>query len=355
MFLALKEMKYAKLRYSLIIGIMFLISFVVFLLSGLANGLATEFSEVINKWDAGSIVLSEESNGVLAASQLRLEDLNEIEGTKKAPLALYTGAVKTASEKMNISFFGTEKEAFFLPELTEGNMFSQENEVIISQGLADEGYEIGDTLAIGNQGVEVEITGIFSKTSYIVTPVIYGSIEAVVEAKFGADFLAVQTNYPVNAILTEQTAPTIQNTSFQVLSTQELIDELPGYAEQNLTLNAMIYFLFVIATAVIGIFMYVITLQKTAIFGVMKVQGMSTWFIAKSIIAQSFFVGIIGTTLAGLISYSLSFILPSGMPFAVNLGLWGIYGVVLVLVAIIGGLFSTMTVTKVDPIQAIGG
>lgn len=355
MFLALKEMKYAKLRYSLIIGIMFLISFVVFLLSGLANGLATEFSEVINEWDAGSIVLSEESNGILAASQLSIENLDEVEGTKKAPLALHSGAVKAADGKMNISFFGTEKGAFFLPELTEGKTFSEKNEVIISQGLADEGYQIGDTLSIGSQGVEVEVTGIFPKTSYIVTPVIYGSIEAVVEAKFGSDFLAAQTNYPMNAILTKQADPVIHNDSFQVLSTKELIAELPGYAEQNLTLNAMIYFLFVIATAVIGIFMYVITLQKTAIFGVMKVQGMSTWFIAKSIIAQSFFVGIIGTSLAGFVSYGLSLVLPGGMPFAVNLGLWGIYGVVLVLVAILGGLFSTMTVTKVDPIQAIGG
>ena len=40
MFLAMKEMKYAKLRYGLIIGIMFLIAYVVFMLSGLASGLA---------------------------------------------------------------------------------------------------------------------------------------------------------------------------------------------------------------------------------------------------------------------------------------------------------------------------
>ncbi len=355
MFLAIKEMKFAKLRYSLIIGIMFLISFVVFLLSGLANGLATEFSEVIDRWDAGRVVISEESNGVLAASQLTIDDLSEVKTSEKAPLALYSGSVEIAGGKENLSFFGTQPEAFFLPELTEGKSFNEKNEVIISQALADAGLAIGDTITIGSQGVEVIVTGIFPKTSYVVTPVMYGSIEAVVETKFGSDFLAAQTNYPMNAILTEETDPIIENKAFQSLSTEAFIAQLPGYAEQNLTLNAMIYFLFVIAAAVIGIFMYVITLQKTALFGVMKVQGISTWFIAKSIIAQSFFVGIIGATLAGLVSYGLSFILPSGMPFAVDLGLWTIYGAVLVLVAIIGGLFSTLTVTKVDPIQAIGG
>ncbi len=39
MFLAIKEMRYSKLRYGLIVGIMFLIAYVVFILSGLATGL----------------------------------------------------------------------------------------------------------------------------------------------------------------------------------------------------------------------------------------------------------------------------------------------------------------------------
>ncbi len=45
MFLAIKEIRYSKLRYGLIIGIMFLIAYVVFMLSGLANGLSEEFKK----------------------------------------------------------------------------------------------------------------------------------------------------------------------------------------------------------------------------------------------------------------------------------------------------------------------
>ncbi|WP_427189129.1 hypothetical protein, partial [Bifidobacterium longum] len=69
MFLAMKEMKYAKLRYGLIIGIMFLIAYVVFMLSGLAGGLAEEFKKAIDDWSAQEIVLSEDANQVFAASQ----------------------------------------------------------------------------------------------------------------------------------------------------------------------------------------------------------------------------------------------------------------------------------------------
>ena len=42
MFLAINEIKQSKLRYTIVIGVMFLISYLVFFLSGLAYGLAQE-------------------------------------------------------------------------------------------------------------------------------------------------------------------------------------------------------------------------------------------------------------------------------------------------------------------------
>lgn len=355
MFLALKEMKHAKLRYSLIIGIMFLIALVVFLLSGLADGLAKEFRQVFDDWDAEHIVLSEESNNVLAASQLSLSTEDNIDAKTLVPVSLYSGAVGSGDDKQNISLFGTTKNAFFLPKILEGRTFENDKEIIISKNLANDGYAIGDIIKMGSDAIPVEIVGIFPKTSYTVSPVIYSTVETVTEIKYGTDLFSKQNDYPINAILSSDKVLSLSDDSLVRLSTNELIESIPGYAEQNLTLNAMIYFLFVIAAAVIAIFMYVITLQKTAIFGVMKVQGISTWFISKSIIAQSFLVGMFGVIAAAIVTYLLSFALPSAMPFAVNLGLWSIYAVILIIVAVIGGLFSTITVNKVDPIQAIGG
>ncbi len=117
----------------------------------------------------------------------------------------------------------------------------------------------------------------------------------------------------------------------------------------------MIYFLFVIVAAVVGIFMYVITMQKATIFGVMKAQGISNGFIAKSIVAQSFIVGIMGVAAGVLLALATSLILPSAMPFQVLPEKWLMYSGILLVVAVLGGLFSIRGVTKVDPITAIGG
>lgn len=358
MFLALKEIRYSKLRYGLIIGIMFLIAYVVFILSGLASGLSWEFKKVIVDWEASSVILSEDANETFAASQLTREDLNRVDVQEKAPIGLYNSVISGKGEKINVSVFGTEKDAFLLPDILEGHMFSKNNEIVISKNLSEKGYKIGDRVKLGRSDEELTIVGIIPETFYTVTPVIYTSLDTFTNMKFANQPFASEGEKPINIIVGKENNPIIDNqsgTKMSKLTTEEFIENLPGYSAQNLTLNSMIYFLFVVATAIVGIFMYVITLQKTAIFGVMKAQGISTGFIAKSIIAQAFIVGIIGVCLAFVLAYGTSFILPDAMPFSVELTQWLIYSGILIIVTVLGGLFSIRTVTKVDPISAIGG
>ncbi len=358
MFLALKEMNYSKLRYTLVVGIIVLISYAVFMLSGLATGLADEFKQVIVDWKSESIVLSEDSNKNLAASQLTLKNLKEVSSNKKAPISVYSGAVDGKDEKINVTLFGTTDQAFLLPELTQGKLFSQKNDVIISKNLADKGFAIGDAIEMGSDNQKMKIVGIFPETFYTVTPVIYASVEDTAKVKYGKDFSATPENMPINAVVTNSKKTSVNKDSqpkLNTLTTDHFIESLPGYSAQNLTLNAMIYFLFFIVTAIIGIFMYVMTLQKTSIFGVMKAQGISNKFIIKSIIKQSFIIGLLGITIGFALAYGTSLILPGAMPFSVALNLWLIYSLILLVVTILGSLFSIGTVTKVDPMKAIGG
>ena len=357
MFLAIKEIRYSKLRYGLIVGIMFLIAYVVFMLSGLANGLSEEFKKAIDDWDAQEIVLSEDANQVFAASQLTRGDLKYIEEGEKAPIGLYSGAIK-GKNKENVTVFGTTKEAFLLPKLTKGHEFKTKNEIIISQNLADSGYKIGDTIKIGSYDDPLTIVGIFPETYYTVSPVIYASLDTWTSLKYGQQPFASEEEQPINGIVIKDSAKISKEKAskgLQLLTIGTFIESIPGYSAQNMTLNAMIYFLFLVVAAVVGIFMYVMTLQKTAIFGVMKAQGIKNFFIAKSLVAQSFIVGVVGVLLALLFAYLASLILPSAMPFAVFWSQWLLYSGILIIVAMLGGLFSIRTITKVDPITAIGG
>lgn len=88
--------------------------------------------------------------------------------------------------------------------------------------------------------------------------------------------------------------------NLEVVGIDKFIENLPGYKPQNLTMNFMITFLFVISATVIGVFLYVITLQKKNLFGVLKAQGFTNGFLMKMVLAQTFILALIGT-LIGLI------------------------------------------------------
>jgi putative ABC transport system permease protein len=109
MFLAWKEIRYAKLRYGLIVGIMILVAYVVFMLSGLANGLADGNRTAIDDWGASAIILSEDSNKIANASQLQAKDTDRVTAKEKAGIGIYSTAVekKSGGDKTNVSIFGT--------------------------------------------------------------------------------------------------------------------------------------------------------------------------------------------------------------------------------------------------------
>ena len=63
MFLAWNEIKRNELKFSLIIGVLIMISYLLFLLSGLASGLMNMIRrEGIDKWQADAIVLNKDAN-----------------------------------------------------------------------------------------------------------------------------------------------------------------------------------------------------------------------------------------------------------------------------------------------------
>ena len=58
MFLAIREIKKEKLRYGLILTVVVLISYLIFILSALALGLATANTAAVDSWQSGPAVMT---------------------------------------------------------------------------------------------------------------------------------------------------------------------------------------------------------------------------------------------------------------------------------------------------------
>lgn len=117
----------------------------------------------------------------------------------------------------------------------------------------------------------------------------------------------------------------------------------------------MIYFLFAISSVIVAIFLYVLTVQKISMFGVMKAQGIPSGYLARSVIAQTAILAAVGVVVGLGLTLLTGAFLPSAVPVAFDIPTMLIYGLVLIVVAILGAVFSVLTIVKIDPLKAIGG
>ena len=355
MFLALNEIRHSKLRYALVIGVMFLIAYLVFFLTGLAYGLAQENRMAIDKWEADSLLLSEKANDTLNMSMIDPKLADEVEADEtallvQAPAIIYQTGDNEAKE--NVSFFGIDEAEFITPNIIEGEMFDGKGEVVADISLKENaGFDLGDTINISMNDEKMTIVGFTENAKYSVSPVLYTSFETVQSVRYGE--MSESQELKVNAIIIRGEVSEIPDGLSQIGVT-DFINKLPGYSAQVLTFGFMIGFLVVIAAVVIGIFIYVLTMQKTAIFGVMKAQGISSGYIAKSVIAQTFFLATVGVLTGLILTIASGLVLPEAVPFQSNLIFFAFISVLMIIIAITGALFSVRTIVKIDPLKAIG-
>lgn len=356
MFLALNEIMHSKLRYALVAGVMFLIAYLVFFLTGLAYGLAQDNRTAVDKWEADSIVLSKDANSNLGMSMITKKIAEEVEGGKVAYLAQTPGVVtskdSTEEGKINVSFFGIDKNQFIMPNLVEGKAFDNDDEAVGDISLKEEyGLAVGDTVKLSGSDKTFKLTGFTDHAKFNVSPVLYTTINAYQEIRFEKE--DTSENARINAIVVRGKISNLPE-DLEQIKISKLINELPGYNAQVLTFGFMIGFLIVIAAIVIGIFIYVLTMQKINIFGVMKAQGITGGFIARSVVAQTFILSFVGILLGLLGTVGTSLVLPDAVPFQSNWLFFGVISLLMLVVAVLGALFSVRTIVKIDPLKAIG-
>ncbi|QOX82409.1 ABC transporter permease [Nanchangia anserum] len=147
---------------------------------------------------------------------------------------------------------------------------------------------------------------------------------------------------------------TIGGVDVETIPVDNFIDELPGYRAQYLTFSLMIGALIVILSLVLGIFMYVLTLQKSHVFGVMKAQGVPTSYIARAGAAQTLLISLCGVALGAAAALGSGGALRGAVPFAVSWPLFAALSAAFVVFTLLGSLFPIRVISRIDPMTAIG-
>ncbi|MCF1844055.1 ABC transporter permease [Staphylococcus aureus] len=349
MFLAWNEIRRNKLKFGLIIGVLTMISYLLFLLSGLANGLINMNKEGIDKWQADAIVLNKDANQTVQQSVFNKKDI-ENKYKKQATLKQTGEIVSNGHQKDNVLVFGVERSSFLVPSLIEGHKATKDNEVLADETLKNKGFKIGDTLSLSQSDEKLHIVGFTESAKYNASPVIFTNDATI--AKINPRL----TGDKINAVVVRDTnwKDKKLNQELEAVSINDFIENLPGYKPQNLTLNFMISFLFVISATVIGIFLYVMTLQKTSLFGILKAQGFTNGYLANVVISQTLILALFGTAFGLLLTGVTGAFLPDAVPVKFDVLTLLVFAIVLMIVSVLGSLFSILTIRKIDPLKAIG-
>ncbi len=361
MYLAWKELRHTKGKFALIIVLVTLISYLVYFLTSLAYGLASSYTNGINQWQADNIVLNYEANDNIMMSYLSDEEFDRVtvEGDK-AKLGFVPAIISLEDEAEGVDsreaiyVFGIEDGSFLAPD--EFDLITLEKGVIVDESIKESGYEIGDNIIITNRDGEMltwVIQGFSSRTTYQTAPIIYTSLDNFRDYAFNDN-----TPTPLfSAIVVRGQVSNLANADGTILvnyAIQDFINTLPGYTAQVLTFGLMIGFLIMIVAFVLGIFIYVLTVQKINMFGVMKAQGISNRYIADSVIWQTLILVFIGMIIGLALTIVSGIFLSGTVPFAFNPLFYAGISAGFIIFSIIGGLFSVRTVTKIDPLKAIG-
>lgn len=355
MFLALREFKHARLRYALVSAVIVLVASLVFILSGLANGLATGQSEAIDAIDADGFVVATGSEYLLDRSRLSVETLDqvgEVRGVEDVqPFSASASNVRIGDKDdvIGVSVIGIPPGSFLDPGAGSGaNLDTNAEGVVIDQSLANEGVEIGDVLRFEPSDVEIEVIGIVDGHQYRLAPTLFVSLDTYAQIVPDA-----KDTYGAIAVRGDHRGIADSVDGVMVGSRDDLITGLPGYQEQAGTLLMIQGFLVVIAAGIIAAFFFIITLQKMSELGVMKALGATTATLATALVIQSVILSVIGITVGIIVSWLLQMVLEGTVPYRVQGSQMVLYGTILLVVAVAGTLLSLFRIARVDPLDAI--
>lgn len=353
MFLAIKEIKHEKLRYGLIIGMIVLISYLIFILTSLALGLANSNTDAIKTWNAESIVLNKDANVSLGQSIITKDQAKNIDLTKNQAYVGQSSVVAKSKGQDQISstYLGIDKNQYLYQDLTltSGHKPTKSHQVVADEKFQQIGYKLGDQIRLNSIPQKYTIVGFTKNAKINVAPILYGRISDWREIK------GMGTDLTASAVISKTKSTKFSDTNLKNYPIQSFIDKLPGYSAQNSTFTFMIAFLMIISLIVIAVFLYILTIQKIPNYAVLRAQGIPAKTLIKTTISQSVILVLSGLIIGTMLTIITAIAIPNSVPMSFNLPLLSLVAVGLLITSILGALVPIKTILNVDPVDVIGG
>ncbi|WP_110240868.1 ABC transporter permease [Nocardioides gilvus] len=372
MFLALRELRFAKARFGLMGAVIVLIAILMVLLSGLSQGLVKDGVSGLQELPVTSFAFEKDVQKDSAFTR-SVVDADTVETWKSrdgvndaAPfgLALVNGANQDGTQ-VDLAVIGVEPDSFVAPEPAEGEGLLDANSVVLSAHAADDGIAIGDVITLERTNVELTVTGFLDgqhtfghvDMGYVELPT-WQSINAglpldaaLPEGKEG-EFTAVAVKSELD---TDALATADEEAGTTTMSLTESYGASPGYTAETSTLLLIQVFLYAICALVAGAFFTVLTIHRKPEIAVMRAMGASTGYLLRDGLGQALILLLASVGLGVAIGCGVGGLLQTtAMPFALVTGPIVLAAVLLIALGLVGAAVAIVRITRVDPLTALG-
>ncbi|MCT9092787.1 ABC transporter permease [Streptomyces sp. ASQP_92] len=344
MFVAWRDLRFAKGRFALMGTVVVLITLLVGLLSGLTAGLARDNTSAVSALPADRLAFAAPpsgqsvsfTNSVVPSATWR--QWQRAPGVREAqPLGVSTLNAKAGGRTAAVSAFAVPAGSDLAPSTIRAGS------VVLSRGAAEDlDARAGDTLTLG--GHPLRVTAVAGADSYSHTPVVWTALAD------DAPATVVALTLDAGADL----AATDRRLATRSLTLSDALSALPSYQAENGSLQLMRGFLFAISALVVGAFFTVWTIQRSGDIAVLKALGASTPYLLKDALGQAVVMLTLGTLLGTGLASLAGALIGGAVPFVLDPSTTLGPAAVLVVLGVIGAALSIRRITAVDPLTALG-
>lgn len=350
MFVAWRDLRFARGRFALITVVVVLVSVLVGFLSGLTGGLAWQNVSGVLALPADRIVLAPSapdaaptlSDSTITPAQIDV--WRAAEGSDSVtPIGISQVRAQSPDHREGVTLFGG---------VTGSSAPSSDGEVVLSQGAATAlQASAGDTVTLVGEDYAVE--RVAGDDWYSHTPVIHTTLAdwQAVSARMGAADAAATallvTGSPDSAARDAE-AGTVTASPLSALM------NLPSFRSEIGSLLLIVGLLFGISALVIGAFFTVWSMQRRGDVAILKALGATNRSVRVDALGQALVVLAVGTALGLAIVTAAGLALQGRMPFILSPLTTLLPAALMIVVGLAGAMFSLRAVTTADPLTALG-
>ncbi|MFC6712553.1 ABC transporter permease [Branchiibius cervicis] len=355
MFVAWRELRFARGRFVLIGSVVALITVLVGFLTGLTGGLAAQNVSALLGLPGDRIVLQQQPSGTATFSESAISPSVQ-EQWRSSPGVRSVTPIGIAQTRAAHGSTGTGVAIFSVPTGAPASTVSDlapatDEEIGLSAGAADALHAgTGDTVSLGGSQYRVSRVGgdaWYSHTPVIaMTPAAWAAFDKRTGGDGLATLLAVQGDPDWSAVA--KATHTVAQPPLSALP------HLETFRSEIGSLAQMVAMLFGISALVVGAFFTVWTMQRAADIAVLKALGASTNTLMRDALGQALVVLVAGVGAGLLIVVGLGLLVSGALPFMVNAFTTAVPALAMVVLGLAGAAVALRTITKADPLTALG-